>query len=160
MQSSSYLSFYFGFSVSRSTRSCLLDRWSHSSLRSCVLRLGSQRVRGPWMRQILSQNQVYNMLPHLLRSWTDSLFPSGLEPLSYWDPYFSRFPLLAGCLCGLLLHLPPSCCELFDSRPLPDGTLIICSWVWGIAFRLPCWPGGWPGFAFLPALILLRTSQA
>lgn len=31
------------------------------------------------------------------------------------------FPLPVGCLCGLLLYLPPPCCELFDSWLLPDG---------------------------------------
>lgn len=75
----------------RTIRSPLLDRRNYLSLCSCVLRLGSQYLRSFWMRQILYWSQIYNVMPWLLMTWTDSLFSSGFGSFTW---IYTCFPYL------------------------------------------------------------------
>lgn len=84
-----------------------------------MLRLGSQCLRCPWMRQILYHSQIYYVMPWPLMTWTDSLFCSGFGSFTYLDST-TCFPT-CGLSTWITAFLPPSPCELFDSWLLPVG---------------------------------------
>lgn len=129
----------------RTIRSPLLDRRNYLSLCSCVLRLGSQYLRSFWMRQILYWSQIYNVIPWLLMTWTDSLFSSGFGSFTwiytcfpylwvvYLDYCFSAslslwvvwFLALVGIL-SFILFLGSSTCILLI---LLEWRLALLSWV-------------------------------
>ena len=163
MQTHSYFSFCFWLLFFRTTRSHLLGRWSHLSLLSCVLRLGSQYIRDAWMRQILYQSQIYNMMPWLLVLEMTHFSPQALAPLLAGTST-SCFPLPMDCLHELLL----SCLPLTVNCLIPGSCLLkshpfSCSWVQVVAYCLPCWPGGWPFCPdswFLPGLVLSIAFQS
>lgn len=118
MQTHSYLSFYFWLMFFRTIRSHLLDRWSYLSLCSCVLKLGSQCLRGPWMRQILYQSQIYSVMPWLLILELTHFSPQTLGLLLTWTSA-TCFPYM--WIVYLDYHFPASFSLWDDSWLLPVG---------------------------------------